>query len=101
MDRKKGMNELATVILRGYGDYYGHVIKAQVIDIRDDYVTVQIQGELLDFERDTGFEDGQRVLKTGYQMVPESLSVNSTGARATRLTTTLYNVVEKLGKINP
>lgn len=84
-----------TAILRGYGDYYGHVIKAEIIEIDEDSICVSVNGKVMCFDADTGFEDGQRILKTGYQLVLESISIEETSLCVT------VDGVQEFGQVNP
>ena len=81
-----------TVILRGYGNYYGHCIKAQVLELNKETITVMIEGEEYEYDRLNGFPTETSLQYSGYQLDPNSITgkVNLTEYRA-----------DQFGKVNP
>lgn len=63
-----------TVLLRGYGNYYGHCIKAQVLEANKETVTVMLEGQEYEYDRLNGFPTETNLEYSGYQMDPNSLT---------------------------
>jgi len=65
---------MKTAILKGYGDFYGHNFKAEIVSEIDNCYTVKSNYIEIEFDINTGFASDTEMQRNGYQLDINSIS---------------------------
>jgi hypothetical protein len=65
---------IKTVIIKGYGDFYGHNFKTEIIKETNENFTIKSNGIMINFDTNTGFASEREMQRNGYQLDINSIS---------------------------